>query len=805
MLHAPRARAAYLMIFVVAPMLVIGTASGAIAAAKRTPTPVITAGPQTTVATRAATFSFTDTAAGAAFSCALDAGAFVACVSPRSYSGLSEATHTFKVRAVAAGMRTSAIATRTWTVDVTPPVAPVISPVPSPTGLAAVSITFASSSSGVAGYVCSLDAAPEASCVSPSVVDPGVDGSHVYTVTAVDLAGNRSVPASVRWFRDTTTPVPVVNAGPATRSADTLASFDFASSEAQVTFTCSLDGGGFAACTSPASYTGLSTAAHTFRVRATDSVGNTADSAAYAWTVDPSVAVSLAWQSFPAGVTKLSTAQLTFAATGQTTLTCHLDGATLATCASPVDLAGLTEGAHTIVVVADEGLASETQIAYAWTVDTTPPPAPHIDAPSGFTTATSADVQVFYAAYGDTLVCTMDTVPLSCNGPSSFAGLAEGVHTVQASESDVAGNVSTATATWTVDVTAPVVGITVPTTLVAPVHLTFTEPVHGLSTASAALRTSTGAAVATRLTCYTDLGALTSCASGLVRSTDAVPVAALVPGEHYVGLANAIGAATIVDRAGNPATPGSVSFRGALAQQENSPAARYGWRRVGSASALGGSYVSEHRAASSASFTFSGTWVTWYTVTGPTFGQAAVYVDGVRKPTVNNYASLVHYRVPRSVSGLKSGTHTLVVVVTGLRGSRIGRDAFVAVDAVRVGSTTWTTPSLRLAWPAAATSAAWGGRYVRTDLAGDYVSFTFRGTAVRWIGVTGPAFGRAAVYIDGVLVTTIDSYSAAARFRVGRSITGLADRRHTLVIVVLGTHRTGAKGSYVAVDGFTVT
>jgi hypothetical protein len=59
----------------------------------------------------------------------------------------------------------------------------------------------------------------------------------------------------------------------------------FSASEAGATFQCRLDGGAWAACTSPKTYTGLALAQHTVDVRATDAAGNVETSPATAtWT-----------------------------------------------------------------------------------------------------------------------------------------------------------------------------------------------------------------------------------------------------------------------------------------------------------------------------------------------------------------------------------------------------------------------------------------------------------------------------------------------------------------------------------------
>jgi hypothetical protein len=87
------------------------------------PETTIDSGPSGTVSGTSASLSFSSSEAGSTFECSLDAGAFASCNSPKDYSGLSDGSHTFSVRATdAAGNTDATPATRTWTVNTTAPV-----------------------------------------------------------------------------------------------------------------------------------------------------------------------------------------------------------------------------------------------------------------------------------------------------------------------------------------------------------------------------------------------------------------------------------------------------------------------------------------------------------------------------------------------------------------------------------------------------------------------------------------------------------------------------------------------------------
>jgi hypothetical protein len=84
---------------------------------------------------------------------------------------------------------------------------------------------------------------------------------------------------------DTTPPETTITSQPSETPASTSATFDFTANE-PASFECSLDDAPFAACTSPAFYSGLADGSHTFQVQATDAAGNADPTPAeQTWTV----------------------------------------------------------------------------------------------------------------------------------------------------------------------------------------------------------------------------------------------------------------------------------------------------------------------------------------------------------------------------------------------------------------------------------------------------------------------------------------------------------------------------------------
>lgn len=281
--------------------------------------PTITGGPSGATAATTATFSYRHTQAGVTYQCALDNGSFRTCGSGGvTYSRVANGTHTFRVAARNGTSARGPVATRTWTVDRTPPVVTVAAPIDGATMNAASWGASCGTTAGICGsatdpadigevrvavlqvatgrywngaaYAATtaqyLLATGGTSWTLPLPLPP--DGRYQAFVRARDVPGNQTAGVGVRpsFAVDTNVPAaPVLTTSPEEVTIDEAAAFRFEGARADLTFECSLDGQPFRTCTSPQDYRSLARGEHCFAVRSRDGIGRTSATASRCWLI----------------------------------------------------------------------------------------------------------------------------------------------------------------------------------------------------------------------------------------------------------------------------------------------------------------------------------------------------------------------------------------------------------------------------------------------------------------------------------------------------------------------------------------
>jgi hypothetical protein len=347
----------------------------------------ITGGPTGTTATGAGAFTFTATdwapsAGPVTTTCSYDGGPDVPCTSPDTFTGLADGVHTFAVTGTDWDGHTG-MDTRTWTVDTTAPDTTITAHPTNPSGSANATFDF-TSNDPTATFECQLDAGGFTACTGPHALTGLSDGVHTFDVRAVDPVHNAdSTPASFTWRVDTTPPDTTIDTAPADPGNSSTVSVAFSGTDTGgsgvASFQCQLDGGGWTACTSPKSYSGLADGSHTIRVRAIDAAGNVDPSPAATTFLVDTVAPNTSITSHPANPTASTIADFGFSGTdaggsGVASFECRRDGGSWSPCTS-VDHATATEGDRTFDVRAIDhaGNVDSSPAHFAWLVDLTNP------------------------------------------------------------------------------------------------------------------------------------------------------------------------------------------------------------------------------------------------------------------------------------------------------------------------------------------------------------------------------------------------------------------------------------------------
>jgi len=495
------------------------------------PVVTIVAGPDAQVRDTAATVTFTVDDAAATTRCRLDAAATAPCTSPVAATDLQDGPHTLRIEAVDAAGNVSDEAVRSWTVDTVAPVVTLDDTPPAFSSSTSAAVAFSSDDED-ATTTCRLDDGDWAACASPVTYDDLEDGEHTVAVRATDAPGNASTVRTATWTVDTTVPSAVIGTRPATLTRATTASLALSSDDAHATFACRVDGGDWAACTTPLELTALADGPHLAELRTTDRAGNVSAVASASWTVD-TVAPVVTIDEGPQGTVASDEARIVFSSGDvAATAECRVDDGDWAACTSPLTLTGLADGDHAVAVRATDAAGNVSAPASrAWRVERITPVAAFLTGPTGTVAARTATFTFESDQAAATFQCRLDSNAAedwqACATPRTYTELADGTHTLQLrGVGPVSGPGEVVSRQWKVDGTAPVVTVT-------------GGPQGTVGSRTAELTFTVDDATAT-VECRLDGGTYAACSSPAVRT-------GLADGEHTFAI-------RATDAAGNAGT-----------------------------------------------------------------------------------------------------------------------------------------------------------------------------------------------------------------------------------------------------------
>jgi len=252
--------------------------------------------------------------------------------------------------------------------------------------------------------------------------------------------------------------------------------------------------------------------------------------------------------------------------------------------------------------------------------------------------------------------------------------------------------------------------------------------------------------------------------------------------------------------------------------EENAPEVRLAGRWVAGASSAysGGGYAYASTSGPTMRMSFTGTSIAWLGPKTAFYGQAEIYLDGVRQATVSQFApSTMLDQVVWQASDLEDRMHTLTIRSLGTKESS-SAGTIIVVDALKA-----TTPSppdvitvleensagvTRTGTWVLSTNSMFSGRaYAYSRTVGARMSARFTGEAVAIIGPRGPGYGRFEVYVDGIRRGTVSQYAPTVLYQQPLfTVNGLSSAQHTIEVRVSGTKDPASTGTTVVIDGFDI-
>lgn len=255
--------------------------------------------------------------------------------------------------------------------------------------------------------------------------------------------------------------------------------------------------------------------------------------------------------------------------------------------------------------------------------------------------------------------------------------------------------------------------------------------------------------------------------------------------------------------------------------EENDPSVTYvgtGWASLNNTSSSGGAVKYSNVTGNYVEFSFIGTGIRWFSWITSTRGIAKIYIDNTLIQTVDAYSATNAYqKVLFEKIDLSNTSHTLKIEVTSDKNPKATNinqvvDAFEVYSlsqapvTTRIEETNTAITYVGTGWSSATNSLCSGGGVKYSSTVGSYAEFTFTGTAIKWISWTTPTRGIANVYIDNVLIDTVDAYSATNIYqKVLFERTGLSNTAHKIKIEITAEKNLKATNINQLIDAFEVT
>lgn len=211
-------------------------------------------------------------------------------------------------------------------------------------------------------------------------------------------------------------------------------------------------------------------------------------------------------------------------------------------------------------------------------------------------------------------------------------------------------------------------------------------------------------------------------------------------------------------------------------------------------------------------FKFNGTGFKWNSISAPSLSIAKVTIDSTTY-TVDNYSSSVVFNKGVFVKdGLTPGEHTVKIEIVNSKNSSAS-NYYQVIDSIEVLNNPASKILTAGTYEEGHSAFNYVGNWIKepasgyskssaliSNTSGDYMTFKFNGTGIRWGSLSAASLGTAKVTIDSTTYT-IDNYSSSTVFnKIALEKLSLSPGEHTVKIEVTNSKNVASSNLYQVID-----